>query len=84
MEDLHFELRFMDDETVLHQLDLDEFQITAVKSEAPSFPGMLWTTLIVSLSGAQTEAIKAIPLKRFNGKFEHAAPPSPQETGSDR
>lgn len=51
--DFHFVLRFMDDENVLHELELDHFQVVLRQSER---------RLSISLRGSQFEEIKDLPI----------------------
>jgi hypothetical protein len=53
--DYHFVLRFMDDENVLHELELDHWQIVLYRGER---------RLSVSLSGKQLNEIRNLPILR--------------------
>ncbi len=51
--DYHFVLQFMDDENVLHELELDHFQIVLRQEDR---------RLSVSLSGNQFDEIRELPI----------------------
>ncbi len=51
--DFHFVLRFMDDENVLYELELDHLQVF-LRQDA--------RRLSINLSGAQFDAIKGLPI----------------------
>lgn len=51
--DYHLVLQFLDDENILHELELDHFQIVLKQSEK---------RLSISLSGNQFDEIKNLPI----------------------